>query len=209
MSALMEMKHLGLTLRATVYAQSPGAGVDWASCSMRTGVALRVCVCVSVHQHKCACIQCIYDGMGPWGEAVPCEGDPWGKEGEGEATCLLAVAKWGWQPSTCLRTLSLKTPSAHPLWDISSPGDPVTLTVFQLTGPPVHCPQGQLKLPPFTSDQRPFWATVIQYNTWGAVPQTFAVFPWLFLFCFKVIQAPRPYVSRCTIRILTWLSHHR
>lgn len=28
MSALMEMKHLGLTLRATVYAQSPGAGVD-------------------------------------------------------------------------------------------------------------------------------------------------------------------------------------
>lgn len=36
MSALMEMKHLGLTLRATVYAQSPGAGLDCAPHGVRS-----------------------------------------------------------------------------------------------------------------------------------------------------------------------------
>lgn len=123
---------------------------------------------VSVRQHMCARAYSVYTmGWDPrgWVEGCHVKVTLEGRAGEGEATCLPAVAKRGWQPSTCLRTLSLKTPSAHPLWDLSGPGDPVTLTVFQLTGPPVQLPQGQLKLPPFTSDQRPFWATVIEYNT--------------------------------------------
>lgn len=115
-------------------AQSPGAGVDWALWSMRTtGGCAYLCVSTRV-----CTVYIWWDGT--QGEVVPCEGDPWGEEEEGEATCLLAVAKWGWQPSTCLETLSFKTPSAHPLWDINSPWDPVTLAVVRLTRPPVHCP---------------------------------------------------------------------
>lgn len=91
--------------------------------------------------------------MGPRREAVPCQGDPLVEEEEGEATCLLAVAKWGWQPSTCLRMVSSQSPSAHPLWDISSPGEPVTLTVVHLVRPPIHGAYTELKMPLLTSVQ--------------------------------------------------------
>ena len=52
-----------------------------------------VCVCVCLRVNAGVYIQRIYDGMGPRGEAVPCEGDPSVEEEEGEATCLLAEAK--------------------------------------------------------------------------------------------------------------------
>lgn len=84
MRALMEMKHLGSTLRATVYAPSPQV-LGLTEHSAQYENRWRACVC--------ACIQCIHDGT--QGEAVPCEGDPSGEEEEGEATCLLAVAKRG------------------------------------------------------------------------------------------------------------------
>lgn len=76
----------------------------------------------------------------------------------------------------------------------------MTLAVVQLTRPPVYSPNGQLKRQLFTSDQRPFWGTVIQYNAFGTLQQTSAVLLCFSFSCFKVILAPRPHVSDLCVR---------
>lgn len=47
----MEMKHLGLTLRATVCAQSPGAGLHWAPRHVRTRFVVWAYVSTCPHMH--------------------------------------------------------------------------------------------------------------------------------------------------------------
>lgn len=136
-------------------AQSPGAGVDWESCCIRT-IGVCVCVCFCTWTQVCVCIQCIYDGMLPRGKQCHMKVTlEWKRRGE------RPPASWRWRnegdshPPVWEHSHS-RRPSAHPLWDFSSPGNPVTLAVVHLTRPPVHCPYSQLKLPQLTSDQGPF-----------------------------------------------------
>ncbi|KAF3697165.1 hypothetical protein EXN66_Car012845 [Channa argus] len=59
-------------------------------------------------------------------------------------------------------------PICPPLWDICSPRHPVTVAVVHLTWPGVHCSYSLLKQPQPTSDQRPFWGTITEYNSGGS-----------------------------------------
>lgn len=146
---------------------------------------------------------------GTQGEAVPREGDPWGEEEEGEATCLLAVAKWGWQPSTCLGALSFKTPSAHPLWDTSPPRgacDPRCCSVDWAS-----CSYSLQPNKTATVHLRPE-AFLGHYNTVQYMRDPAAGVCCFTVLCFfsspfKVIQAPRPYVSDSAISMPVWLTH--
>ncbi len=209
MRALMEMKHLGSTLRATVYAPSPQVlGLTESRTVWESSMC--VCVCVFVWVWARVCAYSVYmTGWDPGGGSAMWRWPLKGKGGGGRGHLLAGGGEMRVTAIHLYQNTLIPDPICPtPFWDIFSPGDLVTLAVIQLTRPPVHCPYGRLKLQPLTSDHRPLWGTVIHYNTFEALQQTLAVLLCFSFSGFKVIQAPRPYVSDCAISLLAWLRHH-
>lgn len=148
--ALMEMKHLGSTLRLAVHVPSPAGGAHAEN-------PLCACACACQHRRRC-------DGTGPRGRRCHVKVTMRGRRG-GRGHLLAGSSKMRVTAIHLSENTLIQEPICPaPLGHSSPPGEPLTLTVVPPTGPPVLIPCSRIKRQVFTSAQRPFWGAGIQSN---------------------------------------------
>lgn len=192
----MEMKHLGSTLRVAAY--------------VKPLVCVCVCVCIRVSAPVCARKACIYmTRRGPGGGRrclvkVTMRGRRGGRGHLLAGSSKMRVTAIHLSESTLIQDPICPPPLGHfspsPSLPIPPPpppppsGEPLTLAVALLTGPPVLTPCRRVKRRLLTSTQRPFRATGVQENPPGTRgPAAVCRFTGLgrFSSSFKAIRAPQ------------------